>query len=133
MARRPKLYKPTHLHVDGRGGRSAALLAWLALPAAAGELLQPVRWSKRAGERRREGNAATADGKAMIDGIGLATAFATGSVCLLSRRVLPLVPAYASFVAGAIMILMGVAMLTGKLTTFGYWQPQQFPILGRIG
>lgn len=35
--------------------------------------------------------------------------------------------------AGAIMILMGVAMVTGKLTVFGYWLLEQFPLLGRIG
>lgn len=36
-------------------------------------------------------------------------------------------------VAGAIMVLFGVAMITGKLTTFSYWLLEQFPVLGRIG
>jgi cytochrome c-type biogenesis protein len=35
--------------------------------------------------------------------------------------------------AGAIMIVMGVAMVTGKFTAFGYWLLEQFPVLGRIG
>jgi cytochrome c-type biogenesis protein len=36
-------------------------------------------------------------------------------------------------VAGTIMILMGLAMVTGRLTTFGFWLLQTFPALGRIG
>jgi cytochrome c-type biogenesis protein len=35
--------------------------------------------------------------------------------------------------AGAIMILMGVAMVTGRLTAFGFWLLETFPALGRIG
>jgi cytochrome c-type biogenesis protein len=35
--------------------------------------------------------------------------------------------------AGAIMVVMGVAMITGKLTAFSYWLLEQFPVLGRIG
>lgn len=36
-------------------------------------------------------------------------------------------------VAGAIMVLMGVAMVTGKLTEFSYWLLETFPLLGKIG
>jgi cytochrome c-type biogenesis protein len=36
-------------------------------------------------------------------------------------------------VAGLIMVLMGVAMVTGKLNEFSYWLLEQFPVLGRIG
>lgn len=36
-------------------------------------------------------------------------------------------------VAGLIMILMGLAMVTGQLNAFGFWLLQQFPALGRIG
>lgn len=35
--------------------------------------------------------------------------------------------------AGAIMVLMGVAMITGYITTFAYWMLRTFPILGQIG
>ena len=35
--------------------------------------------------------------------------------------------------AGVVMVLMGVAMMTGKLTAFSYWLLEQFPALGRIG
>ncbi len=37
------------------------------------------------------------------------------------------------FVAGAVMIVMGIAMMTGKLTQFSYWLLERFPALGRIG
>ena len=36
-------------------------------------------------------------------------------------------------VAGAIMILMGVAMITGRMSMFAFWLLEQFPILLRIG
>ncbi len=36
-------------------------------------------------------------------------------------------------IAGAILILLGVAMITGKLTAFSYWLLDVFPVLGRIG
>lgn len=36
-------------------------------------------------------------------------------------------------VAGVVMVLMGLAMVTGKLTKFSYWLLERFPILGQIG
>ena len=35
--------------------------------------------------------------------------------------------------AGAILILMGIAMVTGQLSAFGFWLLEMFPALGRIG
>ncbi len=35
--------------------------------------------------------------------------------------------------AGVVMIVLGVAMITGYLTTFAYWILDTFPVLGRIG
>ena len=35
--------------------------------------------------------------------------------------------------AGSVMILMGVAMVTGRLTEFSYWLLDAFPVLGTIG
>jgi cytochrome c-type biogenesis protein len=35
--------------------------------------------------------------------------------------------------AGGIMIVMGVAMITGTMTTFSFWLLEQFPILTKIG
>lgn len=36
-------------------------------------------------------------------------------------------------VAGAILIVMGVAMMTGYLSAFAFWMLETFPVLGRIG
>jgi cytochrome c-type biogenesis protein len=36
-------------------------------------------------------------------------------------------------IAGGIMILMGIAMITGRLSTFAYWLLDTFPALARIG
>ena len=36
-------------------------------------------------------------------------------------------------VAGGVMILMGVAMMTGRLSALSYWLLDAFPVLGRIG
>ena len=35
--------------------------------------------------------------------------------------------------AGLIMVAIGVAMMTGKLSAFSYWLLERFPALGRIG
>lgn len=35
--------------------------------------------------------------------------------------------------AGSVMVLAGLAMVTGELTTFSYWLLQTFPILSTIG
>ena len=35
--------------------------------------------------------------------------------------------------AGAVMVLMGVAMMTGRLSALSYWILDTFPVLGRIG
>jgi cytochrome c-type biogenesis protein len=35
--------------------------------------------------------------------------------------------------AGLILIVMGIAMITGQLTAFGFWLLRTFPALGRIG
>ena len=36
-------------------------------------------------------------------------------------------------IAGGVMILMGIAMITGQLSTFAFWLLETFPTLGRIG
>ena len=35
--------------------------------------------------------------------------------------------------AGAVLVLMGIAMMTGYLSTFAYWLLEVFPVLGNIG
>jgi len=37
------------------------------------------------------------------------------------------------YIAGGIMVLMGIAMITGHLSRFSFWLLEIFPILGRIG
>lgn len=37
------------------------------------------------------------------------------------------------YIAGAIMVLMGIAMMTGHLNRFAFWLLEIFPALGRIG
>jgi cytochrome c-type biogenesis protein len=37
------------------------------------------------------------------------------------------------FGAGGIMMVMGVAMMTGAMTTFSFWLLETFPLLARIG
>jgi cytochrome c-type biogenesis protein len=36
-------------------------------------------------------------------------------------------------VAGTVMIVMGIAMITGQLTAFSYWLLETFPLLSTIG
>jgi len=36
-------------------------------------------------------------------------------------------------VAGLILVVMGIAMMTGQLAAFGFWLLETFPALGRIG
>ncbi len=35
--------------------------------------------------------------------------------------------------AGAVMVLMGVAIMTGQLSAFAWWLLETFPVLGAIG
>ena len=35
--------------------------------------------------------------------------------------------------AGAVVVAMGIAILTGELTTFSYWLLETFPVFARIG
>jgi cytochrome c-type biogenesis protein len=35
--------------------------------------------------------------------------------------------------AGTIMIVMGIAIMTGRLSDFSFWLLDQFPALGSIG
>jgi cytochrome c-type biogenesis protein len=53
---------------------------------------------------------------------------AAGRLRLMRRTGWPLMLA-----AGVVMVAMGIAMMTGKLTAFSYWLLERFPALGRIG
>lgn len=37
------------------------------------------------------------------------------------------------FVAGIVMVVMGLAMVTGRLSSFAFWLLEMFPVLGRLG
>lgn len=94
--------------------------------------------------------------------IGAMAAFAAGIVSFLSPCVLPLVPAYVSYVAGesyqrrrhlyaqerlaalgvsaffvagfsAVFIAFGVAMITGWVSQIAIWLLDAVPALGRLG
>ena len=62
----------------------------------------------------------------------LAAAVFTDSLLLRLRRLRRLGRSL-QLGAGAIVTAMGVAMLTGQLTSFSYWLLDTFPILARIG
>jgi cytochrome c-type biogenesis protein len=88
--------------------------------------------------------------------IGALAAFAAGIVSFLSPCVLPLVPAYVSYVAGEsyhrrrrlhaeerlaglqiggglVLVALGVAVVTGQLPAFSIWMLDAVPALGRLG
>jgi cytochrome c-type biogenesis protein len=68
-------------------------------------------------------------------GLGVPFLFAAGFMRVLVQRLGVLRRAGRSLhvVAGAIMVLFGVAMITGQVTAFSYWLLEKFPLLGRIG
>jgi cytochrome c-type biogenesis protein len=53
---------------------------------------------------------------------------AAGRLRLMRRTGRPLMIA-----AGLIMVAMGIAMITGKLSAFSYWLLERFPIFSRMG
>ncbi|MEQ8701337.1 MAG: cytochrome c biogenesis protein CcdA [Bauldia litoralis] len=83
--------------------------------------------------------ASVADGVALLAiysmGLGvpfLATAvFADGLTVRLKR--IRRLGAALQVVAGGVLVLMGLAMITGRLAEFSYWMLDLFPALGRIG
>lgn len=55
-----------------------------------------------------------------IAGIGLLSAFVAGVISFISPCVL-------------LLVIVGVAMMTGQLTVFAYWLLRAFPVLSTIG
>lgn len=78
-------------------------------------------------------------------GVGLLAVYAAGLgvpfllVALFTRelaarmRVLRRVGWILQVVAGLVLVVMGIAMMTGELSRFAYWLLETFPALGRIG
>ncbi len=62
----------------------------------------------------------------------LASAFFTGGLARRLRRLRRTGKAL-QIGAGAIMIIMGIAIMTGQLSAFSYWLLETFPILAKIG
>lgn len=79
------------------------------------------------------------------DAMGLLATYAAGLgvpfllVALFTRelaarmRLLRRVGWVLQIAAGVVLAAMGVAMMTGRLSTFGFWLLETFPVLGRIG
>jgi cytochrome c-type biogenesis protein len=61
----------------------------------------------------------------------LTALFLRNAVAHLKR--LRTVGRYMQWGAGAVMIALGIAMITGQLAAFSYWLLQVLPVLGRIG
>jgi cytochrome c-type biogenesis protein len=80
-----------------------------------------------------------ADGVALlaIYSLGLGVPFLAAAVFtngLMARlRSIGLVGRILQFMAGAVMVLMGIAMITGDLSAFSFWLLDTFPILVNIG
>jgi len=62
----------------------------------------------------------------------LATAFFTNALVVRLKK-LGRLGARLQVLAGAAMIVMGAAMITGQLSRFAYWLLETFPALGTIG
>lgn len=78
-------------------------------------------------------------------GVGLLAIYAAGLglpfllIALFTRelagrlRALRRLGAALQALAGLILVLMGIGMMTGQLSRFGFWLLETFPIFGRIG
>lgn len=62
----------------------------------------------------------------------LATAFFTGAL-LKTLKSVRRAGRWLQFAAGAVMILMGVAMITGALSAFAFWLLRTFPAFSTLG
>ena len=137
LAKLPWLQRELRLHPDLMGGRAgAAYVIGLAFGFGWTPCIGPVLGAiLTAGAV----SATVSQGIVLLSvyslGLGLpfiaAAAFTDG---LLARlRTLGRIGRSLQFGAGAVVVGMGVAILTGTLTSFSYWLLETFPILSRIG
>ncbi|MEQ9642763.1 MAG: cytochrome c biogenesis protein CcdA [Alphaproteobacteria bacterium] len=83
--------------------------------------------------------ATVADGIALLSvysfGLGVPFLLTAAFTDTMARRLRALgrVGWMLQLAAGAIMILMGIAMITGDLAAFAFWLLETFPVLGEIG
>ena len=137
MRRDSWLYRDIRFHPHLRGGRPvAALVLGLAFGFGWTPCIGPVLGAiltVSAAQGSVSGGVVLLAAYALGLGVPfLLSAFFTGE--LIGRlKALRRLGRWLQIAAGAIMIAMGLAMVTGRLTTFGFWLLQTFPALGRIG
>lgn len=84
-------------------------------------------------------SATVAEGVALLAiysaGLGIPFLFAAAFTDRLTRRLRPIgrLGRWLHQIAGAAMIVMGLAMITGQLSALSYWLLEAFPFLGTIG
>lgn len=84
-------------------------------------------------------SAVSVDGVALLGvysaGLGVPFVLAAAFTGTLTRhlKLLRHVGRPLQMVAGIVLVVMGIAMLTGQLTAFSWWLLRTFPVFGRIG
>jgi cytochrome c-type biogenesis protein len=137
MRRDSWLYRDIRFHPHLRGGRpAAALVLGLAFGFGWTPCIGPVLGAiltVSAAQSSLSGGVALLSAYALGLGVPflLSALFAGAAVGWLKK--LRRLGFALQLAAGAIMIAMGLAMVTGRLTTFGFWLLETFPALGRIG
>jgi cytochrome c-type biogenesis protein len=68
-------------------------------------------------------------------GLGVPFLLAAGFTAPLVRRIRTIgrVGRWLNYGAGAVMVAMGIAMMTGQLSVLSYWLLETFPVFARIG
>ena len=137
LAKLPWLQRELRLHPElKRGGPVAAYLIGLAFAFGWTPCIGPVLGAILTASAV---SATVSEGVLLLSlyslGLGLpfiaAAAFTDSLVARL--RVLGRIGRSLQLSAGAVMVAMGVAILTGALTTFSYWLLETFPVFARIG
>jgi cytochrome c-type biogenesis protein len=137
LARLPWLQRDFRVHPNLRGGRPvAAYVIGIAFAFGWTPCIGPVLGAILTTSAV---SATVAQGVVLLSlyslGLGLpflAAALFTDSL-ILRLRALRRLGRSLQLGAGAVVTAMGVAMLTGELTTFSYWLLDTFPILARLG
>lgn len=137
MARNSVMQRDLRFHLDIPGGRPAsAYVLGLAFgfgwTPCIGPILGAILTASAATATVSQGVALLAIYSA---GLGLPFLLAAAFTDRLTRRIRSVgrVGRRLHQGAGLVMIVMGIAMLTGRLSAFSYWLLETFPALGRIG
>jgi cytochrome c-type biogenesis protein len=137
LAEIPWLQRELRMHVDLGGGRPlAAYVIGIAFAFGWTPCIGPVLGAILTTSAV---SATVPQGVALLSfySIGLGLPFLAAAVftdsLILRLRVFRRLGRTLQLGAGAIVAGMGVAMLTGQMTSFSYWLLDTFPILGRLG